>query len=29
LGTGGLITEATIPVVFNDPDRGLWNSSPV
>jgi catechol 2,3-dioxygenase-like lactoylglutathione lyase family enzyme len=28
-GTGGLITEAMIPAMFNDPDRGLWNSSPV
>ena len=28
-GTGGLITEAMIPAMFNDPDRGLWNTSPV
>jgi len=28
-GTGGLITEAMIPAMFNDPDKGLWNSSPI
>ena len=28
-GTGGLITEQMIPAMFNDPDPGLWSSSPV
>jgi hypothetical protein len=27
--TGGLITEQMIPAMFNDPDPGLWTSSPV
>jgi catechol 2,3-dioxygenase-like lactoylglutathione lyase family enzyme len=28
-GTAGLITEAMIPAMFNDPDQGLWTPSPV
>lgn len=28
-GTGGRVTERMIPTMFNEPDRGLWTSSPV
>ena len=28
-GTGGDVREAMMPVMSNDPDRGLWTSSPV
>ena len=28
-GTGGLITDAMIPAMFNDPDKGLWTPSPL
>ncbi|MDT7566891.1 MAG: hypothetical protein QOC67_5140 [Pseudonocardiales bacterium] len=28
-GTGGLITEAMIPAMFNEPDKGLWTPAPV
>lgn len=28
-GTGGLVTDAMIPTMFNSPDAGLWQSSPV
>ena len=28
-GTGGKVTEAMIPTMFNEPDRGLWTTSPV
>lgn len=28
-GTGGLITDAMIPAMFNDPDQGLWTPSPL
>jgi catechol 2,3-dioxygenase-like lactoylglutathione lyase family enzyme len=28
-GTGGLITERMIPAMYNDPDRGLWQSAPI
>ncbi|MEO3827755.1 VOC family protein [Actinomadura sp. B10D3] len=28
-GTGGLITDAMIPAMFNDPDKGLWTPAPV
>ncbi|WSQ06634.1 hypothetical protein OG604_02060 [Streptomyces sp. NBC_01231] len=27
-GTGGLITDAMIPAMFNEPDKGLWTPSP-
>lgn len=28
-GTGGLITDAMIPAMFNEPDKGLWTPSPI
>jgi catechol 2,3-dioxygenase-like lactoylglutathione lyase family enzyme len=28
-GTGGLVTDGMIPAMFNSPDAGLWQSSPV
>lgn len=28
-GTGGLVTDNMIPVMFNSPDAGLWQSAPV
>lgn len=28
-GTGGLITEAMIPAMYNEPDRGLWQTAPI
>ena len=28
-GTGGLITDAMIPAMFNEPDKGLWTPSPL
>ncbi|MCK2218485.1 VOC family protein [Actinomadura sp. ATCC 31491] len=28
-GTAGLLTDAMIPAMYNDPDEGLWRPSPV
>ena len=28
-GTAGLITDAMIPAMFNDPDKGLWTPAPI